>query len=258
VTALLLFQPFPVKAARPSLSGLQDQIDDLLQRVEDLENAGGAPGGEISIPVGTIIIWTGPMEGRHPIIDGEIDMRWVVCNGLDGTPDLMYKFLVGASDWPNSGAFGGGDQYMLDAVGGATTDSVSLQYFHIPQHTHWADFAISGWTEDGGGHSHQYDRPSWSLRTYQKCMSGTITDRHGSAFQTSTDRRWGGCISDTYTSISLQRQSTSYAQPHQHWVNLTVRGRTDPWPGEHVSQQPIEIDTLPPWRAVVFLMYVGE
>jgi hypothetical protein len=257
-SALLLVYAFPSNAARPSLSDLQQQIGDLLQRVEDLESAGGTPGGEISIPVGTIIIWTGPMEGQHPIIDGGVDTRWVVCNGLNDTPDLMYRFLVGASDWPGSGPFGGGDQYMLDAFGGATSDTVSLRYFHIPQHTHWADFAISGRTEGGGGHSHRYDRLRWSYVSRRKCVSGTITDRHGPAFQTSTDRRWGGCIDDSYTSIYLGRESTTYAQPHQHWVNLSVRGRTDPWPGDLIEQQPIEIDTLPPYRAVIFLMYVGE
>lgn len=63
-------------------------------------------GGEISVPVGGIILWSGSVAS--------IPTGWALCDGNNGTPDLTDRFVVGA-----------GDTYDPGDTGGATTDTSS-------------------------------------------------------------------------------------------------------------------------------------
>ncbi len=75
--------------------------------------------GNGTIPIGGIIMWSGT--------DGSIPANWALCNGSNGTPNLVDRFIVGRGNNYSSGATGG------------QTDSI------IPDHTH---------TVTGGSHGH--------------------------------------------------------------------------------------------------------
>ena len=71
------------------------------------------------IPIGGIIMWSGT--------DGNIPNNWALCNGSNGTPNLVDRFIVGR-----------GNDYSSGATGGST-------HAIVPEHTH---------TATGGNHGH--------------------------------------------------------------------------------------------------------
>lgn len=67
---------------------------------------------DTSIPIGGIIMWSGSIES--------IPSGWLLCNGMDGTPDLRHRFIVGS-----------GPSYAVGAIGG-TADAVVVTHSHAP------------------------------------------------------------------------------------------------------------------------------
>jgi len=93
------------------------------------EGYSGSAWGNIGIPTGGIIMWSGSIEN--------IPTGWALCNGSNGTPDLRNRFVVGA-----------GGAYAVNAIGGS--DSVTLTSSQIPAHQH----PFSGSTNSTGAHNH--------------------------------------------------------------------------------------------------------
>jgi hypothetical protein len=65
------------------------------------------------VPQGAIILWSGSVSN--------IPAGWALCNGNNGTPNLMDKFVVAA-----------GNTYSVGAVGGATTHTHSVPGLSVP------------------------------------------------------------------------------------------------------------------------------
>jgi len=76
-----------------------------------------------SLPAGCILLWSGSI--------GSIPSGFALCNGLNGTPDLRNRFVVGA-----------GSTYAVDATGGSA-DAI------VVSHTHTATSVVTD-----PGHSH--------------------------------------------------------------------------------------------------------
>ena len=102
--------------------------------------------GDGIAPMNCIVMW---MDADH-IPDG-----WVLCDGNNGTPNLVDRFPVGA---------GGEGNYQLLETGGA--DKVQLTTDQIPPHTHtyttasqrnfhywWASWGASDWWQNSTGGS---------------------------------------------------------------------------------------------------------
>lgn len=94
------------------------------------------------IPVGGIIMWSGTIAN--------IPSGWALCNGLNGTPNLQNKMIIGA-----------GDTYSVGATGGSTT--ITLVEANLPAHTHTfsgntgnqsANHTHNGTTSTNGAHTH--------------------------------------------------------------------------------------------------------
>jgi hypothetical protein len=64
------------------------------------------------IPVGGIILWSGSIAS--------IPTGWALCNGSNGTPNLMDKFIIGAGNSYNVGntaaVINGGSTYAYYAL----------------------------------------------------------------------------------------------------------------------------------------------
>jgi len=74
-----------------------------------------------SLPTGCILLWSGSI--------GSIPSGFALCNGLNGTPDLRNRFVVGA-----------GSTYAVDATGGSA-DAIVVSHTHSasvtdPGHLH--------------------------------------------------------------------------------------------------------------------------
>ncbi|MEQ8363361.1 MAG: hypothetical protein RH948_10870 [Cyclobacteriaceae bacterium] len=67
------------------------------------------------VPSGVIVMWSGSTAS--------VPAGWALCNGANGTPNLMDRFIVGA-----------GSAYGVGNTGGAST--VTLNVNQIPSHTH--------------------------------------------------------------------------------------------------------------------------
>ncbi|MFC2008765.1 hypothetical protein ACFLUT_01780 [Chloroflexota bacterium] len=90
------------------------------------------------MPQGTIVMWSGAIDGDgHPVIDGEPDTDWWLCDGANGRPDLTDRFVVGA-----------GDNYAPGDTGGS--EEQTLNVANLPSHVH----GYGGTTTTTGGHTH--------------------------------------------------------------------------------------------------------
>jgi len=86
-----------------------------------VQGTGGGSAGDGNVPTGGIIMWSGLVS--------DIPSGWALCDGNDGTPDLVDKFIVGVG-----GDYQPGDQ-------GGSRDAVVVEHTHTatvtdPGHTH--------------------------------------------------------------------------------------------------------------------------
>ncbi|TGE36896.1 hypothetical protein E4K67_17510 [Desulfosporosinus fructosivorans] len=95
------------------------------------------PAADPGIPSGAIVMWSGSIAS--------IPSGWAICNGANGTPNLVNRFIVGA-----------GSTYNMGSTGGTSTNDIS--------HTHTA----SGSSGYAGSHSHSYSS-----------ATGSPSDTHG-------------------------------------------------------------------------------
>ena len=79
-----------------------------------------------NVPVGAIILWSGSIAS--------IPTNWHLCDGTNGTPNLMDQFVVGA-----------GYSYVVNATGGASVHTHSTPALTVPALT------FSGTTNIAGG-----------------------------------------------------------------------------------------------------------
>jgi len=77
-------------------------------------------------PSGSICWWSGS--------DVSVPAGWYVCNGLNGTPDLRNKFIVGAGSHYSKGDTGGANTVTTEAT--ITIAGHSLTATEIAKHTH--------------------------------------------------------------------------------------------------------------------------
>lgn len=110
---------------------LKDSADVTIQTYDNLYGILGvipavAPS---SVPTGCIILWSGSI--------GSIPAGFVLCNGLNSTPDLRDRFVVGA-----------GSTYAVDGTGGSANAVVV-------SHTHTATSVVTD-----PGHNHSFTSPT--------------------------------------------------------------------------------------------------
>ena len=110
-----------VTASTATVSGTVQA--EQLTSTDDANISGTCTAGDFvgngTIPIGGIIMWSGT--------DGSVPSNWQLCNGTNGTPNLIDKFIVGR-----------GSAYAADSTGGSA-DAI------VPTHTH---------TATGGSHGH--------------------------------------------------------------------------------------------------------
>lgn len=96
--------------------------------------------GNVPYPSGTIQIWIGPLE--------EIPRGWTICDGTDGTPNLLDRFVKSIPDASTEPG----------TVEGS--DDVQLTESQLPAHSH------TGQTSEDNSHTHQVARDSNSEGSY--------------------------------------------------------------------------------------------
>jgi hypothetical protein len=127
-----------------------------------------------TVPSGSILLWSGTAAN--------IPSGWVLCNGLNGTPNLTDRFVMGAGSTYSPGATGG-------------TANIS----DVPSHTHtWSGstgssgdhtHTVSGNAASGGDHSHTVTAATASDGAHNHNVSGNTsnTGAHTHGYQHFSD-----------------------------------------------------------------------
>lgn len=97
-------------------------------------------------PINTIEMWSGLLA--------DIPKGWQLCDGTNGTPDLVAKFVLGAPDATDPGAEGGEDEHTLTVA-------------EMPNHNH------STFATGGGRHNHD------AVNNVVRQRTGIENDRMG-------------------------------------------------------------------------------
>ena len=153
------------------------------------------------LPMGAIIMWGGNIAS--------IPTGWQLCNGVNSTPDLRDRFIVGA-----------GLTYPPAATGGA--NSVTLTNSNLPTHAHTV--TLSGTTSVAGAHTHSASTGindpghTHSLPYVFKQSSPNAFTGSGGAGQVAT------VTGSAFTGISATTTITGVAD-HTHTIGLA--GATD-------------------------------
>ncbi len=148
-------------------------------------------------PTGGIVMWSGSSTN--------IPSGWTLCNGLNGTPDLRDRFIVGA-----------GSNYAVGSTGG--TNSVTLSLSEIPSHSHSitsaGNHSHSGSTSGDGSHSHSGSTGGQSANhTHVGTTDGNGHHQHGYVLTLPQRGTSGGGARD---GANPQGGTTDGAGLHQH------------------------------------------
>lgn len=136
---------------------------------------------------GMIIMWHGDPSA--------IPAGWALCNGANGTPNLLDRFIVGAGSGYGWGATGGANTTYHGHSGGV--GGTVLGWNHIPPHQHasgWGEHLnrgsapygtnpLKGLTNNEGSQSTDYDNPEF-LTSSTLFLGGAVrnaADPHGHA-----------------------------------------------------------------------------
>ena len=168
-------------------------------------------------PIGSIQMWSGTILN--------IPLGWKLCDGNNGTPNLINRFVVGAGGNYNVGDFGG-------------LDTVVLTAGQMASHSH------NGTTQSSGSHNH----------TISINQSGSHT-HSGHVAQASGDWRGGGNNSAPNSTSYPGNVSTSGL--HTHTANIAAAGNHNHSFTTDALGNNEAHENRPPYFALCYIMYVG-
>ncbi len=136
----------------------------------------GPAGTNASLPSGVIVMWSGAIAS--------IPAGWALCDGNNGTPNLLDRFVASVPNaGTNPGTTGGANNYTLSAA-------------QLPAHTHTG----SGSTSSDGAHTHTL--PGYHLTSQ---VGGNVP--------------WYNWANSTY---AVNTNTTSSDGVHSHTFNFTT------------------------------------
>ena len=115
--------PWVIQKVKDLISGLSATNQNVSNNASAISTLTPTPP-----PVGGIIDYYGALDtsGKYPMTsDGHINYNWHVCDGTDGTPNLVGKTVIGASK-ATYGNEGGSDTVTPSVTVNSATQSVSV------------------------------------------------------------------------------------------------------------------------------------
>lgn len=200
---------YVTRYAKCGRGGVESFLFSDLKRLTPLYNQ--------STPVGAIVMWSGAIN--------TIPSGWVLCNGLNGTPNLQNKFIVGA-----------GDEYRVAQIGGEKT--VALTVSQLAQHGH------AGTTSSGGSHSHS-GRTTTSGDHRHSYLKGVP----GRGYDTKVDDNPHGGYTTETTGLGGSHSHTlriNNGGSHAHTFTTQPTGNGEPH------------ENLPPYFSLAYIMFKGN
>lgn len=197
--------------------------------------------GTGAAPAGTIILWSGASTA--------IPTGWALCNGLNGTPDLRGRFVVGA---------GTGGSYAPGDTGGQSAIT------SVPAHTH--NYAIT--SASGGSHTHTVNLTSDGAHAH----SGNTNTDPAHSHPILGDNGRGGNVNDSYIGFGsgvtynltlasnaggahTHNVSLDLNADHTHTVSVPAAGaHSHTFSGTTTSTGSASVSVLPPYYALCYIM----
>lgn len=214
--------------------------------------------------IGQIMPYHGLLDesGKHPLAGGTARTDWRVCDGEDGTPDLRDRFVVGAGAARPAGTQGGSGTH-THAISGSTnsvsvTASGTVASATISStSTGSSSVSVSGTvaattltTSQMPNHNHIMTHGNTAVAQY----TGPYSVVGGGSEHTTPVSFVGGGSSHTHT-------FSGSGGSHYHSVPATSHGHSftggSSSHAHTVTASASEADSVPPYAAVHFIMYVG-
>ena len=193
-----------------------------------------------TVPKGAIVMFSGTIDDDgYPLVDGQPNTDWALCNGAHGTPDLREKFIKSIAAGEQPGDTGGAATHTHDdhpalAHAGAAVDahaSHTHAYTQIVNHTH--PVIVTDPT-----HSHLTQRyptatGASSGFTIDTSMSGTLADntlptKVASTGITAATQNPTGGVASGVTDGPSAALSHAVTQPNDHAVQSHVAASNEP------------------------------
>jgi hypothetical protein len=178
------------------------------------------------LPTGAIIMWSGSVSS--------IPGGWLLCDGSQGTPNLVDRFVIGAGGLGKTQpASTGGSKGISTNTGAAgahshniTLNPHALTVDELPPHTHNVDQLFGQLDDVGGGAA--IDRNGASFQYYNSYGNDGDNDTGGQLYFYTRTLSQGAGQAHSHTG------QASYAPDHSHALNIT--------------------DSRPPFYALCFIM----
>ena len=214
-----------------TFSGRVDINDDLEVRHINATGIATASSfvGNGTIPIGGIIMWSGA--------DNAVPANWALCNGSNGTPNLMDKFIVGR-----------GNSYGQGQTGGEATKTLGTA--NLPSHTH-TDGTLAA---SGGSHTHAFSASG--TNTHNHNIRSTGGDDHNDSQRHIQNGR-NDSANFGYTNINTDNAT----------ISISMSGTTDPSgslslgvdgvTGDQGGTMGQSFEILPPYYAIAYIMRIS-
>lgn len=162
---------------------------------------------------GMIIMWSGTVN--------TIPEGWALCDGKDGRPNLIDRFVVG-----------GGNKYPIGGPpGGAVSQSVTLTESNLPSHKH------SGITEYNQYINAQYNTTIKQPLNRTGFPDGSMDNGNGTNNSYGREAYWRG-------SSDIKVMSSPWLASHQHTFTTNPVGKG----------KAFTVNTIPPYYALAFII----
>jgi len=171
--------------------------------------------------------------------DNAVPSNWALCNGSNGTPNLVDRFIVGR-----------GSAYAQGTQGGSATKTLTAT--NLPSHTH-TDGTLAA---SGGSHSHNFS--ATGTNTHSHDFNGVGNDDHNDTARKAIVVRNDGSSTNNATggtgvqnaSITVSMSGTTDPSGS---LSLGVSGNT----GDQGGTMGQSFDILPPYYAIAYIMRIS-
>jgi len=150
------------------------------------------------VPQGVIVMWSGQTSA--------IPTGWALCDGTNGTPNLVDKFIMGASASNET------------TTGGANSRTLSTA--NIPSHTH----SFSGTTNTTGSHAHSGTADSAGAHTHPMTTSSNANQTANHLQYVKRDTANGPTVNTGSAGAHTHNVSLDNNGNHSHTISGTTGG----------------------------------
>lgn len=175
--------------------------------------------GLVSFPAGGIILWSGSVAS--------IPSGWVLCDGLNGTPNLTDRFVIGA-----------GSSYAVGATGGSATIT------DVPAHSHGVGNLANA---TGGSHTHNGNTSVTGAHTHNSNAFNAGNTSNNASYP------YANQSGDNIGNSKL----TGSSGDHSHTLTVNASGdHTHTISGDTGSTGVASVNILNPYYALAYIMKV--